>query len=92
MPAKRHKVGDKIRVSMHGGKIVEAVIKAIIDKTVGRLAGAHRRYPGVNGDVHFAPFFFGVPAAQLAILSSGVGFLLRLDRPTFFSDFLEFSS
>jgi hypothetical protein len=27
------KVGDKIRVCMHGGKIVDAVIKAIIDKT-----------------------------------------------------------
>jgi hypothetical protein len=25
------KVGDKIRVSMHGGRIVEAIIKAIID-------------------------------------------------------------
>jgi molybdopterin-binding protein len=30
-----HKVGDRIRVSMHGGKIVDAVIKAIIDKTDG---------------------------------------------------------
>jgi hypothetical protein len=30
-----HKVGDHIRVSMHGGKIVNAVIKAIIDKTDG---------------------------------------------------------
>jgi hypothetical protein len=29
------KVGDHIRVSMHGGKIVDAVIKAIIDKTDG---------------------------------------------------------
>jgi hypothetical protein len=35
MPAKSHKVGDKIRVSMHGGKIVEAVIKAVIDNTDG---------------------------------------------------------
>jgi hypothetical protein len=35
MPAKSHKVGDKIRVSMHGGKIVDAVIKAIIDRTDG---------------------------------------------------------
>jgi hypothetical protein len=35
MPAKPHKVGDKIQVSMSGGKIVEAVIKAIIDKTDG---------------------------------------------------------
>jgi hypothetical protein len=34
-PAISHKVGDHIRVSMHGGKIVEAVIKAIIDKTDG---------------------------------------------------------
>jgi hypothetical protein len=29
------KVGDKIRVSMHGGKIVDAVIKAILDNTDG---------------------------------------------------------
>jgi hypothetical protein len=28
-------VGDHIRVSMHGSKIVDAVIKAIIDKTDG---------------------------------------------------------
>ena len=35
MPAKQPRVGDKIRVSMHGGKIVDAVIKAIIDKTGG---------------------------------------------------------
>jgi hypothetical protein len=35
MPAKQRKVGDHIRVSMPGGKIVEAVIKAIIDKTDG---------------------------------------------------------
>ncbi len=35
MPRKQPKVGDKIRVSMHGGKIVDAVIKAIIDKTNG---------------------------------------------------------
>jgi hypothetical protein len=34
-PAKSYKVGDHIRVSMHDGKIVEAVIKAIIDKTDG---------------------------------------------------------
>jgi hypothetical protein len=26
-PNPAHKVGDKIRVSMHGGKIVDAVIK-----------------------------------------------------------------
>jgi hypothetical protein len=30
MPAKSHKVDDKI-VSMYGGRIVDAVIKAIID-------------------------------------------------------------
>jgi hypothetical protein len=30
-----HKVGACIHVSMHGGKIVDAVIKAIIDKTDG---------------------------------------------------------
>jgi hypothetical protein len=35
MPGKQPKVGDHIRVSMHGGKIVDAVIKAIIDKTGG---------------------------------------------------------
>jgi hypothetical protein len=29
------KVGDKIRVSMHGGKIVDAAIKAILDTTDG---------------------------------------------------------
>jgi|HubBroStandDraft_3_1064219.scaffolds.fasta_scaffold1503625_1 hypothetical protein len=28
---KSPKVGDKIRVSMHGGRIVDAVIKAILD-------------------------------------------------------------
>ena len=33
MPAKTHKVGDKIRVSMqmHGGEIVDATIKAVIE-------------------------------------------------------------
>jgi hypothetical protein len=35
MTAKQPKVGDQIRVSMHGGKIVDAVIKAIIDKSDG---------------------------------------------------------
>lgn len=35
MSAKPHKVGDRIRVSMHGGKIVDAVIKAIVEKTDG---------------------------------------------------------
>ena len=41
MPKKSHpvqrqfKVGDKIRVSMHGGKIVDALIKAILDTTDG---------------------------------------------------------
>jgi hypothetical protein len=35
MPAKALKVGDKIRVSMHGGKIVDSVIKAILDTTDG---------------------------------------------------------
>jgi hypothetical protein len=29
MPAKSYKVGDKIRVSMHGGKIVDAVIAEV---------------------------------------------------------------
>jgi hypothetical protein len=27
VPSKQPRVGDKIRVSMHGGKIVDAVIK-----------------------------------------------------------------
>jgi hypothetical protein len=35
MPAKPHKVGDHIRVSMHGGKIVEAIIKAVIEHKDG---------------------------------------------------------
>jgi hypothetical protein len=35
MPAKSYKVGDHIRVVMYGGKIVGAVIKAIIDRTDG---------------------------------------------------------
>jgi hypothetical protein len=35
-PAPRQlKVGDKIRVSMHGGRIVDAVIKAVLDTTDG---------------------------------------------------------
>jgi hypothetical protein len=34
-PQQQLKVGDKIRVSMHGGKIVDAVIKAILDTTDG---------------------------------------------------------
>jgi hypothetical protein len=38
MPSKQPKVGDKIRVSMemHGGKIVDATIKAVIETTSGR--------------------------------------------------------
>jgi hypothetical protein len=35
MPGKQFKVGDKVRVSMHGGKIIDAVIKAVIDRTDG---------------------------------------------------------
>ena len=35
MPAKTPKVGDKIRVNMHSGKIVDATVKAIIDSTDG---------------------------------------------------------
>jgi hypothetical protein len=33
MPAKSYKVGDKIRVSMqmHGGEIVDATIKAVVE-------------------------------------------------------------
>ena len=29
MPSKQPKVGNRIRVSMHGGKIVDAIIKAV---------------------------------------------------------------
>jgi hypothetical protein len=37
-PAPRQlKVGDKIRVSMHGGKIVDAAIKAILDTADGTV-------------------------------------------------------
>jgi hypothetical protein len=32
---RQFEVGNRIRVSMHGGKIVEAVIKAILDTTDG---------------------------------------------------------
>jgi hypothetical protein len=35
MPSKPLKVGDKIRVSMHVGQIVEAVIKAVIEHKEG---------------------------------------------------------
>jgi hypothetical protein len=35
MPAKSHKVGDKVRVSMHGGRIVDAVIKAAMEHKDG---------------------------------------------------------
>jgi hypothetical protein len=35
MPDKQPKVGDHIRVSMHGGRIVDAVVKAILDTTDG---------------------------------------------------------
>ena len=31
MPAKSHKVGDKVQVSLSGGKIVDATIKAVLD-------------------------------------------------------------
>jgi hypothetical protein len=35
-PAPRQfKVGDRVKVSMHGGKVVDAVIKAAIDRTDG---------------------------------------------------------
>jgi hypothetical protein len=29
-------VGDRVRVNMHGGRIVDATIKAIIDRTDGK--------------------------------------------------------
>ena len=35
MPSKQPKVGDKIKVNMHAGKIVDATIKAIIESTDG---------------------------------------------------------
>jgi hypothetical protein len=35
MPDNPRKVGDKIKVNMHAGKIVDAAIKAIIDSTDG---------------------------------------------------------
>jgi len=35
MPDKQPKVGDKIKVNMHAGKIVDATIKAIIESTDG---------------------------------------------------------
>jgi hypothetical protein len=35
VPREQPKVGDHIRVSMHGGKIVDAVVKTVIDKTDG---------------------------------------------------------
>jgi hypothetical protein len=31
-PPRQCKVGDRVRVSIHGGKVVEAVIKAVIDR------------------------------------------------------------
>ena len=35
MPDKQPKVGDKIQVNMHAGKIVDAMTKAIINSTDG---------------------------------------------------------
>lgn len=35
MPAKSYKVGDHIRVSMPGGKLVEATIKSILEHKDG---------------------------------------------------------
>ena len=35
MSSKELKVGDKIKVNMHAGKIVDATVKAIIDSTDG---------------------------------------------------------
>jgi hypothetical protein len=32
MPAKSHKVGEKIQVSLSGGRIVDATIKAVLDQ------------------------------------------------------------
>ena len=29
---RQFKVGDRVKVSMHGGKVVDAVIKAVIDR------------------------------------------------------------
>jgi hypothetical protein len=34
------KVGDRVKVNMHRGRIVEAVVKAVVEKTHGRpIAG-----------------------------------------------------
>ena len=35
MPSNQPEVGDKIKVNMHAGKIVDATIKAVIDSTDG---------------------------------------------------------
>ncbi len=35
MSEKQPKIGDKIKVNMHAGKIVDATIKAVIDSTDG---------------------------------------------------------
>ena len=34
-PKREYHVGDKIRVNMHAGKIVDAVVKAVIERTDG---------------------------------------------------------
>jgi hypothetical protein len=34
-PARQYKVGDKIRVNLHRGRIEEATVKAIIERTDG---------------------------------------------------------
>ena len=34
-PERQFNVGDKIRVNMHAGKIVDAVVKAVIPQTDG---------------------------------------------------------
>lgn len=36
MRSNQPRIGDKIKVNMHAGKIVDATIKAIIDSTDGR--------------------------------------------------------
>ncbi|HXJ11723.1 MAG TPA: hypothetical protein VNH19_05560 [Candidatus Limnocylindrales bacterium] len=40
MPAKQpdhnYKIGDRVEVTLHDGRIVEAVVKAVIDRTDGK--------------------------------------------------------
>jgi hypothetical protein len=55
MPAKPPKVGDHIRVSMHGDKIVDAIIKAIIANAFSKKAENHAAMVAI----HFLYYNFG---------------------------------